>query len=227
MTGSTRTYPGGLFVSFEGPEGAGKSTQVSLLAEHLKEMGYRVLPTREPGGTRLGEELRVLAKHMSAEDAPCPIAELLIMGASRAQHTEMVIKPFLATGGIVLCDRYADSTTVYQGIGRGLDMAFVHSMHKVTTQGCWPRLTILLDVPPEVGLKRSRRRQYAGGVRDRFEDEPADFHLKIREGFLALARAEPDRFRVFSSVRAETHVHDEIVREVEMLVRDGENGNDK
>lgn len=214
-----KRVPGGLFVSFEGPEGAGKSTQISMLADHLQKQGYPVLATREPGGTHLGEALRSLAKHLEAPEAPCPVAELLIMGASRAQHVKQVLEPFLRQGGIVLCDRFADSTTVYQGIARGLDLAFVGAMHRITTGGCWPQLTILLDIPPEEGLARSRRRSYANGARDRFEDEALDFHLRVRNGFLKMAAEEPDRFRVFSTAGSKTGVHSGIVDAVDEILK--------
>ncbi|MDT8390633.1 MAG: dTMP kinase [Lentisphaeria bacterium] len=218
MMTSPKTIAGGLFISFEGPEGAGKSTQVNLLKTHLEKQGYPVLVTREPGGTPLGEELRVLAKHMDGEEAPVPVAELLIMGASRAQHAAKVITPYLATGGIVICDRFADSTTVYQGIGRDLDMDFVQRLHKITTAGCWPAVTIVLDVPPEIGLARSRSRDYGEGVKDRFEEESLDFHTKVRNGFLALAKREPARFRVFSTELPKENVHAGIVAAVDKLL---------
>jgi dTMP kinase len=191
---------------------------VRLLVEHLRDLGYTVVPTREPGGTVLGEELRRLAKHSEAGEAPCPVAELLIMGASRAQHCRQVVAPGLAAGGIVVCDRFADSTTVYQGKGRDLDMGFVQAMHRITTGGCWPAITFLLDVPTEVGLARSRGRSYGEGVTDRFEEECTDFHRRIRAGFLELAASEPDRFRVFSTSQPEARVHAAIVAEVESLI---------
>lgn len=219
MAGIPRKKVGnGLFVTFEGPEGAGKSTQMRMLGEVLMADGYEVLATREPGGTHLGEELRHLVKHLAGDEAPCPVAELLLMGAGRAQHVEKVIAPFLAAGGIVLCDRFADSTTVYQGVGRGLDMDFVMAMHRQSTGGCWPRLTILLDVPCEIGLGRSRQRCYGEGVRDRFEDESLHFHRTVRDGFLELAAAEPQRFRIFSTELEIAEVHAGIVKEVRRVL---------
>ena len=218
MLTSIKTIDSGLFISFEGPEGAGKSTQVKLLKAHLENQGYSVLVTREPGGTPLGEELRALAKHMKAEEAPVPVAELLIMGASRAQHVSQVIAPYLAAGGIVICDRFADSTTVYQGMGRGLDMGFVQRLHQLTTAGCWPVMTILLDVSPAIGLKRSRGRDYGDGVKDRFEEESLDFHTKVRDGFLTLAEQEPDRFRVFSTELPKETVHAGVIAAVDALL---------
>lgn len=221
MSNSPKTIDGGLFISFEGPEGAGKSTQVKLLQAHLEKLGYSVRVTREPGGTPLGEELRTLVKHMHAEEAPVPVAELLIMGASRAQHVAQVIAPFLATGGIVICDRFADSTTVYQGIGRDLDMDFVQHLHRLTTAACWPAITIVLDVPPQIGLGRSRKRDYGDGIRDRFEEESLAFHTKVREGFLALAEQEPGRFHVFSTELPKETVHGGIVKAVNRKLPEG------
>lgn len=218
MTTSPKTIDGGLFISFEGPEGAGKSTQVRLLKDHLEKHGYPVLVTREPGGTPLGEELRTLAKHMNEEEAPVPVAELLIMGASRAQHAAKVIAPYLAAGGIVICDRFADSTTVYQGMGRALDMDFVQRLHKITTADCWPAITIVLDIPPAIGLARSRTRDYGEGVKDRFEEESLDFHTRVREGFLTLAEQEPDRFRVFSTELPKETVHAGIIDAVDKML---------
>ncbi len=206
--------PGGLFITFEGPEGAGKSTQMELLATTLRRRGYAVLTTREPGGTPLGEELRKLVKHLGGEAAPCPEAELLLMGASRAQHATKVIAPFLRQGGIVLCDRYADSTTVYQGAGRGLDLGFIADMHQMSTCGCWPALTIVLDVPAEVGLQRSRQRNYGPGVVDRFEEESLAFHRRIRQGFVDLADGEPARVKLFDTQNPVAEVQAAIMGEV-------------
>lgn len=203
----------GFFISFEGIEGAGKSTQSRLLAEALRGHGRQVLETREPGGTPLGEELRRLVKHGPGPVAVAPETELLLMCASRAQLVRQVILPFLETGGIVLCDRFADSTTAYQGHGRGLDLDLIRRLHDVTTGGCWPDLTILLDLEVRTGLGRAHRRAAELPV-DRFEAEAATFHQRVRDGFLLLARAEPRRFRVFAAASDAHFLHTAILAEV-------------
>jgi len=186
-----------MFITFEGPEGAGKSTQIALLAETLRERGRNVLTTREPGGTPLGEELRQLIKHFGGPDSVAPEAELLMFGASRAQLMRRVILPQLETGGVVLCDRFADSTTVYQGLARGLDPAFIERLHEFTLGHRWPDLTFLLDVTVETGFARARARS-AGAPFDRIEAESCQFHEAVRQGFLTLAARHPERFRVVS-----------------------------
>ena len=186
-----------MFITFEGPEGAGKSTQIALLAETLRERGRNVLTTREPGGTPLGEELRQLIKHFGGPDSVAPEAELLMFGASRAQLMRRVILPQLEAGGVVLCDRFADSTTVYQGLARGLDPAFIERLHEFTLGHRWPDLTFLLDVTVDTGFARARARS-AGGPVDRIEAESRQFHEAVRQGFLALAARHTERFRVVS-----------------------------
>ena len=204
----------GFFISLEGAEGAGKSTQAKRLAELLESRGYDVHLTREPGGTPLGEELRRLLKHVPGDDAPCPEAELLLMAASRAQLVRQVILPFLHRGGIVVCDRFADSTTVYQGYVRNLDSACIESLHELATAGRWPDITLLLDVDTEAGLQRTRVRAETGQRTDRFEREPYDFHRRVREGFLKLAEAHRDRIRVVAAEQSEEDVHKRIAETV-------------
>jgi len=204
----------GLFITFEGPEGAGKSTQISLLADVLRSRGRHVLTTREPGGTPLGEELRRLVKHFDGPDGVSPEAELLMFGASRAQLMRRVILPHLAEGGVVLCDRFADSTTVYQGLARGLDAAFIERLHEFTLGHRWPDLTILLDVPVEVGFARAHARS-AGGPTDRIEAESRAFHEAVRQGFLTLAKRHPERFRVLSGEAEPAAIHARILETVD------------
>ncbi len=193
-----------MFISFEGVEGAGKTTQIARLAARLREAGRQdVLATHEPGDGPLGAELRRLALHPPMGMAVEPRAELLIMMADRAQHVSQVIRPHLDSGGIVLCDRYADSSLVYQGYGRGLDLAEIARLNDYATNGLLPDLTILLDLNPTIGLARQSERNV-------MEDEALPFHQRIRAGFLALADAEPDRWRVLDSSRPPQAVHDEI-----------------
>ncbi len=206
-----RKIQNGFFITLEGPEGAGKSTQVRLLAESLRERGYAVLETREPGGTGLGEELRGLLKHYEGPAPVCPEAELLMFGASRAQLMREVILPHLEAGGVVVCDRFADSTTVYQGVGRALDLGFIQAMHELTVQHRWPDMTILLDLDVEAGFSRADRRGRPEGMVDRFEDEIREFHHAVRAGFVGLAQANPQRIRVVDAAQSPHEVHQQIM----------------
>lgn len=174
----------GLFITFEGPEGAGKSTQARLLAEWLRAKGREVVLTREPGGTRLGQAIRGLLLH---QDHMCAEAEYLLYSADRAEHMQTLIRPALQQGQVVLCDRWLDSSLAYQGYGRGLDLGWLRAVAQGATQGIRPHKTFLFDLPPEVGLER-----FEG--RDRLEREPLEFHRRVRQGYLELAQAEPERF---------------------------------
>ncbi len=206
------TIPNGFFLTLEGPECGGKSTQSARLAAVLRREGHAVLETREPGGTRIGEELRNLLKHVIGDDAPCPEAEVLMFSASRVQLMQKVIRPHLELGGVVICDRFADSTTVYQGYARGLDLEMIHSMHAVAVGDRWPDLTLVLDVDPEVSAGRGAQRQAAAPeADDRFEKEARAFHENVRAGFLDLARKHPERFRVVNAMNTVDVVHQEIL----------------
>jgi dTMP kinase len=176
---------GPCLVVFEGPEGAGKSTQVSLFAERLRRAGVPLTVTREPGGTPTGDAIRELLLH--ADVAIDPLVEFLLYSASRAQHVLEVIRPALGRGEVVLSDRYAGASVAYQGYGRGLDLAFVNDLNRRATGGLRPDLTVLLDLDPEVGLQRVAGR----GAEDRLEREALAFHQRVREGFLAQAEADP------------------------------------
>lgn len=182
----------GRFITFEGGEGAGKSTQIARLRARLEERGVAVLTTREPGGTPLGERIRQLLV-TGEPGGMAPPTELLLMAAARAEHLERVIRPALARGSWVLCDRFADSTTAYQGYGRQLPLGAVAELNHWVLQGFRPHRTLLLDLDPVLGIARSHGRDHA---ETRFEREAAAFHQRVREGFLAIARAEPGRVRV-------------------------------
>ena len=186
----------GLFITFEGGEGCGKSSQSKLLYNRLKKLAIPVLLTHEPGVTALGKKITRLLK-WSSDTAISPLAELLLFNASRAQLVAEVITPALEKDTVVLCDRYADSTTAYQGYGRGLDMAVVTAVNRIGTQGLLPDLTILLDVPVKEGLARKQDKKP-----DRFQTENLGFHRRVREGYLKLARAEPKRWLVIDSKKS-------------------------
>ena len=189
-----------LFITFEGPEGAGKSTQIKLLKEYLESLGRKVLITREPGGTPLAENFRNIVKHYQGDEPLYPATELLLFEAARAQHIRYVISPALAAGTIVLCDRFADSTEAYQGAGRSLDMKFLQDLNNFAMAECKPDLTLLFDLPVEVGLARAQVR--AAGVvnhNDRLEEEKIDFHHRVRNCYLEIARREPQRVKVLDA----------------------------
>ena len=206
-----KTIENGLFLTFEGPEGSGKSTQIHLLAERFTAAGYNVIQTREPGGTPIGEELRRIVKHVHGVDAPCNEAELLIFSASRAQLMRQVILPHLAQGGVVICDRFADSTTAYQGFARGWDMGLINSLHEIATAGRWPDTTFLLDIDIETSVRRrTSREENKESVQDRLEKESLDFHSDVRQGYLTIADQFPDRIKVVdASVNIQT-LHQKI-----------------
>ncbi|MGB7767728.1 MAG: dTMP kinase [Verrucomicrobiia bacterium] len=186
-----------LFITFEGTEGCGKSTQIELLAQRLRALGYRAHTLREPGGTPVGEEIRHTLKHSKANVAMTPEAELLLMNASRAQLVREIIRPALTVGEVVLCDRFYDSTTAYQGYGRGLDLSLVKSVIDFAVGDTRPNLTLLLHVPPEVSAERLLSRQSTlPFLRDRMEEGDKNFFARVARGFEAIAAAEPDRVRV-------------------------------
>ncbi len=210
-----------MFITLEGGEGTGKTTQIVDLAHRLTELGWKCLLTREPGGTALGKKIRsVLLAPDSA--GMTPEAELLLYMADRAEHVHAVIRPALAAGQVVLCDRFFDATVVYQGFARGVGPERILQLHEVVFDGLKPDLTLVLDLPPEEGLTRARR-QLAGGGRiaaeSRFEEEALAFHHRVREGYLTLARREPERFRVIAADRTRQEVQREILAEVEPFLK--------
>ena len=186
-----------LFITFEGTEGCGKTTQINLLAQRLQALGHRVRTLREPGGTPIGEEIRHTLKHSKANVTMTYETELLLMNASRAQLVRETIRPALAVGEIVVCDRFYDSTTAYQGYGRGLDLALVQSVIDFAVGDTRPNLTLLLHVPPEVSAERLQSRQSTlPFVRDRLEEGDQHFFARVAQGYEAIAAAEPGRLRV-------------------------------
>lgn len=187
-----------LFITFEGPEGSGKTTQIALLASRLTGQGYDVLATREPGGTVIGDRVRALLLD-AAHDEMHATTEVLLFSAARAQHVNQVIRPHLARGGVVLCDRYADSTLAYQGYGRQLDLPTLHVITTFATGGLWPDLTIYLDLPVELGLQR-KQAGYADEW-NRMEQQALAFHARVRAGYLAMAAAEPQRWLVIDAAQ--------------------------
>jgi dTMP kinase len=209
----------GLLITFEGTEGSGKSTQISLLAERLRSLDYTVRTLREPGGTPIGEEIRHTLKHSAANHAMTPEAELLLMNASRAQLVREVIRPALAAGEIVLCDRFYDSTTAYQGYGRQLDLQMVQAIIQVAVGQTRPDLTLLLLVPPEVSEQRRLARQATlPFMRDRIEEADCSFFARVAKGYQAIAAAEPQRIRPIEAAGKVEAVHAAIWHEVAPLL---------
>jgi len=192
----------GLFITFEGTEGCGKSTQIKLLADRLQSLGHRVRTLREPGGTPIGEEIRHTLKHSHANAAMTAEAELLLMNASRAQLVREIIRPALAAGEVVVCDRFYDSTTAYQGYGRQLDLHQVQTVIDFAVGDTRPDLTLLLHVPPEVSAARLRSRQESlPFVRDRIEEADQKFFERVAHGFGVIAAAEPQRVKFINGAQ--------------------------
>lgn len=204
----------GMFITLEGIEGSGKTSHSKILAQALRKRGRLLMVTHEPGGTRAGEAIRAIfldpALHLAVA------SELLLALADRAQHVNEKLKPALKRGAIVISDRYADSTTAYQGYGRGFDLPLLEKLNHLASDGVTPDLTIVLDCPVKTGLQRTRKRMRSmAGRPDRFEGEQAQFHRRVREGFLAIARAEPGRVTVIDSDRDRAVVSAEIFQAVD------------
>ncbi|MBI5970471.1 MAG: dTMP kinase [Deltaproteobacteria bacterium] len=200
---------GNRFITFEGVEGCGKSTQVELLKGYLEKKGFKVLLVREPGGTRLGEKVRAILLN-SEGDGMAPLTELFLYEACRAELVEKVIAPALKRGVFVICDRFVDSTVAYQGFGRGLKTD-IPLLNKLASNGLTPDVTFLLDLDPEIGLKRARKRISKTALKeDRFEKESLDFHKRVRKGFLKIAADTPKRVRVISGDGGIPLIHNAI-----------------
>jgi dTMP kinase len=202
-----------LFITFEGPEGCGKTTQIKLLAEALTARGCNVLSLREPGGTSIGDQIREVLHDLRNTEMHAR-AEILLYNAARAQIVEQRIKPHLAAGGIVLCDRFADSTLAYQGYGRGLDLADVRHIVAFATQNLKPDLTLYLDIDVEAGLARRR----TGGEWNRMDDQTVEFYRRVSEGYQALMAEEPQRWVSIDAARGVAEIQRDIWAIVESRV---------
>jgi dTMP kinase len=199
-----------MFITFEGVEGCGKSTQVKRLAEFLTARENQVLVTREPGGTPVAEKIRAIL--LDKENHSLHFTtELLLYAASRAQHVQELILPALAAGKVVICDRFFDSTLAYQGYGRNIDGKLICQLNDLATQDLKPNITFVLDIPPEQGLGRIRAKRGSGSL-DRLELEGVDFHRRVRAGFLTLAQQEPERIKVVDGWQREDEVFNDIVK---------------
>jgi dTMP kinase len=201
----------GLLITFEGPEGSGKSTQSALLARRLRGDGHEVVEVREPGGTAIGEEIRETLLRSSHPDM-LPLTELFLFLAARTQIVDEVILPELEGGGVVVCDRFADSTTVYQGMARGIERDVVDRLNALACRDLKPDLTLLLDLDPDVGLARLTEK-------NRLDRETQSFHARVRAGYLALAQEEPGRFRIVDASAPVDEVAAQVWQAVQGLVR--------
>ncbi len=212
-----------MFISFEGIEGSGKTTHVKHTVRFLKDKGHDCVITREPGGTRIGKKIRAILLDPMSKDMD-PLAELLLYTADRAQHIKEFILPLLSDGKMVLCDRYYDATMAYQGFARGLDIGLIEKMHKLLFENLKPDITLLLDLPPEIGLARAWKQIETGirtGEETRFEEETLSFHKKVRSGYLELAHLEPERFRIIDASKDEHGVREEIIKILDAEINRG------
>lgn len=209
-----------LFITIEGPEGAGKSTCTDVLLRFFESRNLPVLCTREPGGTPFAEKLRNTVKNRPDDGENIhPETELLLMEAARAQHVREKIAPALAGGINVICDRFTDSTIAYQGGGRNMDCEEISRFNDFATGDCKPDLTILLDLPPEVGFSRVAKRASADAANDRFEAENLEFHRRVREKFLAIAQREPERVKIIDASLSKAEVARNVERVINEFVR--------
>ena len=199
----------GKFITFEGIDGSGKSTQLRLLADDLRFRGYNVLKTQEPGGTPLGRRLR--EAFLETDENVAPMAELLCYAADRAQHVEFLIKPALKEGKIVISDRYADATVAYQGAGRGFSPAVIKQVVKLATDGLKPDLTLFFDLPVETGFQRTHKRDEMGELKNRLDKENNDFYQRVRDAYLEIIAKERKRFRVIDATKSVEEIHAEAL----------------
>jgi len=207
------TTPHGLrgFISFEGIEGSGKSTQAKLLSENLRSKGYNVLLTEEPGGTKIGHKIREIL--LNPENSMNPLTELLLYSACRAEHVREVIYPALMQGSIVICDRFSDSTIAYQGYARGIDLTVIEILNDIVAPGLKPFVSFLLDIDIKEGLRRNMKAQKG----DRFELETIEFHNRVRNGYLKIAKEEPLRVKVIDASKGVEEVNRNIIEALESL----------
>jgi dTMP kinase len=209
----------GLFITFEGPEGSGKSTQLHMLAEYLRSAGHEVLETAEPGGTPIGAQIRRVLLDAKNREL-CATAELLLMFASRAQNVDQYILPALGSGSIVLCDRFTDSTLVYQGIARGLGSEVVYDVDRIACRGLVPDLTLVIDIDTETGLGRARlRNDETQEVETRLDEEELSFHRKVREAYHQLSLDEPRRVKKIDGARRPEVIAMDVREQAEELLR--------
>ncbi len=199
----------GKFITFEGIDGSGKSTQLRLIASDLRFRGFSVLTTQEPGGTPLGRRLREV--FLETNENVSPTAELLLYAADRAQHVKFLINPALESGNIVISDRYADATTAYQGAGRGFSPTVIQQVIKLATEGLKPDLTLFFDLPVDAALLRTNLRDESGERKNRLDRENSDFYKRVRESYLEIIAKEPNRFRIIDSARSVEEVHSEVL----------------
>ena len=205
----------GFFITFEGTDGAGKTTQIRHLSAELRQAGYDICLTREPGGTHISEQIRDMLLNPDHSEMAAT-TELLLYTASRAQHVSEVIKPALEAGKIVISSRFADAMVVYQGYGRGLDLERINRLNRIATDGVTPDVTLVLDLPVEVGLQRVRKRR--GGL-DRLEREKIEFHQRLRDGYRALAEQEPQRIKIIDAQASPKQVYTQIQGAVQPLLQ--------
>jgi dTMP kinase len=208
----------GKFISFEGIDGSGKSTQLRMLAGDLRLRGLNVLTTREPGGTPLGQQLR--AAFLETEENVSPLAELLLFAADRAQHVELLIKPALKEGRIVISDRFADATYAYQGAGRGFPVETVKEVIRLATGGLKPDLTLFFDLSVENAIRRTASRIESGEQKNRMDVETAEFYERVRAAYIEISATEPDRFRIVDANGAVENIHAQVTRIVNEFLGD-------
>ena len=205
----------GLFITFEGTDGTGKTTQIQRLTADLRQTGYDVCLTREPGGTPISEQIRDMLLNPNHSEMVAT-TELLLYAASRAQHVSEVIKPALEAGKVVISSRFADATVVYQGYGRGLDLERINRLNRIATDGIMPDVTFVLDLPVEIGLQRLQKRR--GGL-DRLEREKIEFHRRLREGYQTLAKQEPQRLKIIDAQVSPEQVYARIQEAIQPLLQ--------
>ncbi len=198
----------GTLITFEGIDGSGKSTQLRMLANYLKEVGCEVLLTREPGGTPVGVRLR--GALLDAHEEVDPLTELLVFAADRAQHVRRVLRPAIAAGKVIISDRYADATVAYQGAGRGFSPELIAEIVQLATEGLKPDLTVLFDLSVEDSIARTSKRANAKNKGDRLDAEASDFHVRVRDAYLQIARAEPERVKIVETNRPPEETHQRV-----------------
>ncbi len=206
----------GKFITFEGIDGSGKSTQLKMLADELRSQGVDIITTCEPGGTPLGRSLR--AAFLETREAVSPMAELLSFAADRAQHVEQLIKPALAAGKIVISDRYADATAAYQGAGRGFTAEQIDQVIDLATGGLKPDITLFFDIPVDAALRRMNTREESHTKKNRMDEETAEFYSRVRDAYLQIASRESDRFRIINADRSADEISRDVIAEVDKVI---------